>query len=138
MKSKYKAMVLSCIDPRFQPIIFNFLQKKKLKGKYSLFSIAGSSIGVTANKFKNWHKTFWDNLNTSIKLHKISKLIIINHEDCGAAKIINGNNKFSKINEIKIHSISFNKVRKIFNKKYKKLKIETYFIFLNGKFKKFN
>ena len=138
MKSKYKAMVLSCIDPRFQPIIFNFLQKKKLKGKYSFFSIAGSSIGVTAYKFRNWHKTFWDNLNTSIKLHKISKLIIINHEDCGAAKIIDRNNKYSKINEIKIHSTSFNKIRKIFKKKYKKLKIETYFMFLNGKFKKFN
>ena len=119
MKSKYKAMVLYLHRSRFQLTIFNFLQKKKLKGKYSLFSIAGSSIGVTANKFKNWHKTFWDNLNISIKLHKISKLIIINHEDCGAAKIINGNNKFSKINEIKIHSISFNKIRKIFKKNIK-------------------
>ena len=28
MSIKYKAMVLSCIDPRFQPIIFNYLTKK--------------------------------------------------------------------------------------------------------------
>ena len=50
-------MVLSCIDPRFQPIIFNYLTKKKLKGKYSLFTVAGASIGVTAPKFKKWHTT---------------------------------------------------------------------------------
>ena len=52
MKSNYKAMVLSCMDPRFQPIIFNYLKKKKLNGKYSSFTIAGSAIGITANKFK--------------------------------------------------------------------------------------
>ena len=77
MYSKYKAMVLSCIDPRFQPIVFNYLNKKKLKGKYSSFTIAGSAIGVTSLKFKKWHKTFWDNLETSIKLHKIKKLMVM-------------------------------------------------------------
>ena len=95
MSFKYKAMVLSCIDPRFQPIIFNYLTKKKLKGKYSLFTVAGASIGVTAPKFKKWHRSFWDNFETSIKLHKIRKLIVINHCDCGAAKIINGNKDFN-------------------------------------------
>ena len=28
MKNEYKAMVLSCIDPRFQPIVYNHLKKK--------------------------------------------------------------------------------------------------------------
>ena len=78
MKKKYQAMVLSCIDPRFQPIVFNFLKKRKLSGKYSSFTIAGSAIGVTANKFKKWHKTFWDNFETSVKLHNIKKLKIFN------------------------------------------------------------
>ena len=62
MKLKYKAMVLSCMDPRFQPIVYNYLKKKKLIGKYSAFTIAGSAIGVTASKFKKWHRTFWDNI----------------------------------------------------------------------------
>ena len=69
---KYKAMVLSCIDPRFQPKVFSYLKKKNLTGKYSSFTIAGGSIGVTAIKFKKWHSTFWENLATSIKLHNIS------------------------------------------------------------------
>ena len=68
-------MVLSCIDPRFQPIIYSYLKKKKLNGKYSSFTIAGAAIGVTASKFKKWHKTFWDNIETSIKLHKIKNLL---------------------------------------------------------------
>ena len=83
-------MVLSCIDPRFQLIVHNHLKTKKLKGKYSAFTIAGAAVGVTHIKFEKWHKTFYDNLETSIQLHKIEKLIVINHKDCGAAKIANG------------------------------------------------
>ena len=133
MSMKYKAMVLSCIDPRFQPIVFNYLNKKKLKGKYSLFTIAGSAVGVTAYKFKRWHKVFWDNFDTSIKLHDIRKLIVINHRDCGAAKIINGKKEFSKINETAVHRNSFEKIKKIFKKKYPKLSIELKIISLNSK-----
>ena len=133
MKLKYKAMVLSCMDPRFQHIVYNYLKKKKLIGKYSAFTIAGSAIGVTASKFKKWHKTFWDNIDTSIKLHKIKKLIVINHRDCGAAKIINGKKEFNRANETKIHKNSFLKLKKLFRKKYPKLTIELKLISLNQK-----
>ena len=130
-------MVLSCIDPRFQTIVYNYLKKKKLTGKYSSFTIAGSAIGVTANKFKRWHKTFWDNLSTSVKLHNIKKLIVINHRDCGAAKIINGKKEFSDINETQVHRNSFQKIKKIFKKKYPKLSIELKIISLNNKVETF-
>ena len=133
MKPNYKAMVLSCIDPRFQSIVYNYLKKKKLAGKYSAFTIAGSAIGVTANKFKRWHKTFWDNFDTSVKLHNIKKLIVINHRDCGAAKIINGKKEFSKNNETRVHKNSFHKIKKLFKKKYPKLRIEFKIISLNNK-----
>ena len=130
-------MVLSCMDPRFQPIIYNYLKKKKLNGKYSAFTIAGSAIGVTANKFKKWHKAFWDNFETSIKLHRIKKLIVINHRDCGAAKIIIGKKEFSKINETRVHKHSFQKIKKIFKKRYPKLKIELKLISKNKKIENF-
>ena len=137
MKKKYQAMVLSCIDPRFQPIVFNYLKKRKLNGKYSSFTIAGSAICVTAPKFRKWHKTFWDNLETSIKLHKIKKLIVINHRDCGAAKIIYGKKKIDYSNETKIHKNSFIKIKNSFKNKYPNLKIETILAGLNKKVEKF-
>ena len=120
---KYEAMVLSCIDPRFQPKVFKYLKTKKLTGKYSSFTIAGAAIGVTHRKFKKWHSTFLDNLSTSIKLHNIKKLIVINHSDCGAAKIVNGKKKFNYSIENKIHKDSFKKIKKILSKKFPKLKV---------------
>ena len=130
-------MVLSCIDPRFQPVVYNYLKKKKLVGKYSSFAIAGSAIGVTASKFKTWHKAFWENFDTSVKLHNIRKLIVINHRDCGVAKIINGKKEFSKANETLIHRNSFQKIKKIFKRKYPKLRIELKLISLNSKVETF-
>ena len=120
---KYEAMVLSCMDPRFQPKVYKYLKTKKLTGKYSAFTIAGAAIGVTHKKFKKWHSTFIDNLSTSIKLHKIKKIIVINHKDCGAAKIVNGKKKFNSIIENKIHKESFRKIKKVLNSRFPTLKI---------------
>ena len=113
MKSKFKAMVLSCMDPRFQHLVHNHLKKKKLIGKYSAFTIAGAAVGVTHNKFKKWHKTFYDNLGTSIQLHKIEKLIVINHKE------------------------SFSKIKKQIKKRFPKLKVELNLISLDSKITKF-
>ena len=121
---KYEAMVLSCMDPRFQPKVYKYLKAKRLTGKYSAFTIAGAAIGVTHKKFKKWHSTFIDNLSTSIKLHKIKEIIVINHEDCGAAKIVNGKKKLNSNIENKIHRESFKKIKKILSKKYPYLKVD--------------
>jgi len=137
MKSKFKAMVLSCMDPRFRHLVHNHLKKKKLTGKYSAFTIAGAAVGVTHNKFKKWHKTFYENLGTSIQLHKIEKLIVINHKDCGAAKIANGKKEFSPANEKKIHKESFSKIKKQIKKRFPKLKVELNLISLDSKITKF-
>ena len=137
MKKKFKAMVLSCIDPRFQHLIYDHFRKKKLIGEYSAFTIAGAAVGVTHNKFKQQHKTFYDNLATSIQLHKIEKLIVINHKDCGAAKIANGKKEFNSINEMKIHQESFLKIKKQIKKRFPKLKLELNLISLDSKITKF-
>ena len=137
MTKKYEAMVLSCIDPRFQSKVFNYLKQRKLTGKYSLFNIAGAAVGVTNKNFKKWQKTFIENLSTSIQLHKINRLIVINHKDCGAAKIVNGKKKFNELNEIKIHKESFKKLKKILNKKFPKLYYEFYLMNLKSSLKKF-
>ena len=85
-EGNYEAMVLPCIDPRFVEPVRGFTATNGLAGKYSQFVIAGA----VAPAFKDWHKAFWDNLATSVELHHITKVIAIDHRDCGAAKIAYG------------------------------------------------
>ena len=137
MSKKFKAMVLSCMDPRFQPKIFNYLKKRKLSGQYSAFTIAGAAVGVTHSKFKKWHRVFFENLSASIQLHKIDKLIVINHQDCGAAKIANSKKEFNNKVETNIHKVSFKKLKSSLRKKFPKLKIEFNVMALNNSINKF-
>ena len=137
MSKKYEAMVLSCIDPRFQSKVFKYLKKRKLTGKYSSFTIAGASIGVTHKDFKNWQNTFVKNLSMSIQLHKINRLIVISHKDCGFARYVNGKKQFNTSNEKKIHVQSFGKLKKILTKKFPKLNYEFYLMTLNSSIQRF-
>ena len=123
--------------PKISTFSSQSFKEKKLTGKYSAFTIAGAAVGVTHNKFKKWHNTFYDNLATSIQLHKIEKLIVINHKDCGAAKIANGKKEFTPANEKKIHKDSFNKLKKEIKKRFPKLKLELNVIALDSKITKF-
>jgi carbonic anhydrase len=87
---KYEAMILGCIDPRMQTPVRNYAVNGNLEGKYSQFIFAGAAIGAVAPKFADWHKTFWDNLGITVNLHKITRLIAIDHRDCGAAEVAYG------------------------------------------------
>ena len=118
-------MVLTCIDPRCQPKINTLMKKKKLTGEYSLFSIAGSTLGITSKNFKNWEKVFWKNFLISSQIHGIKKLIVINHYDCSFAKMINKKKFFNNKIEKEIHVKSFRLLKKRFLKRYPKFKLET-------------
>lgn len=89
-KPKYEAMMLGCIDPRIVDPMFRYMHGRGLDGRYSQFVFAGAAIGVEAPSFEDWRKTFWENLATSIELHRVSRLVVIDHRDCGAARIAYG------------------------------------------------
>ena len=81
MPVKYKALVLSCIDTRFQPIVFEYLKKRKLDGRYSCFTIAGAAINEekihveSFNKIKKLLKKKHPNLSIELNLISLDKSI---------------------------------------------------------------
>lgn len=131
--SPYQAMLLSCIDPRFITPVYRYMENRHLSGKYSQFNFAGAAVGAVAPKFQDWHRTFWENLAASIQLHKITMLIAINHQDCGAAAIAYGPQVLSSPQaELDLHR----KVMAIFRqealKRHPNLIVETSFMPLDG------
>ena len=94
---EYRAMLLSCVDPRTQSPIAAWMNGPApgshaigLDGKYSQFTVAGAALGVVAPAFAGWEKTFWDNIGASVQLHGITVLIAVDHGDCGALGIAYG------------------------------------------------
>jgi len=134
----YEAMLLTCIDPRFQEPIFNDMKTRNMTGKYSQFTIAGAAIGVVAPAFKAWQKAYWDNLAASIQLHNVPKVIAIDHRDCGAAKIAYGAAKVANPQiETETHKAAMLKFRKQVALRHPKLQVELGLMALDGKIETF-
>ena len=89
-KQTYEAMLLKCIDPRFTSFTWSYMASRSLKDLYSQFNIAGGPVAAVAPAFEAWRKTWWDNLEISIGLHQINRVIGICHRDCGAAVVAYG------------------------------------------------
>ena len=135
---QYEAMIVGCIDPRLQTPVRDFAAKRGLVGKYSQFIFAGAAIGAVAPKFADWHKTFWDNLAITVDLHKIKRVIAIDHRDCGAAKVAYGDGCCTTPEkEDATHKAALAEFRKqvdawVASRPPLKLEVETYLMALDG------
>jgi carbonic anhydrase len=138
-EGEYEAMVLACIDPRMQEPVHRYTVEQNLTGKFSQFVIAGAAIGVVAPAFQDWHKAFWDNLATTIQLHRIKKVIAIDHCDCGAAKIAYGEAKVATPQaETETHRAALTEFRKQVGERHPQLGVQTGLMALDGKMEMFS
>ena len=129
----YEAMLLNCIDPRFPENTIAYMRKRDMVGKYSQFVIAGGAIGVVAPAFKEWAPAFWGNLAASIQLHHIPKVIVLNHRDCGAAKIAYGAEAVKDpATDTETHKAALATFRAELAKRHPDLKAETGLMALDG------
>jgi hypothetical protein len=129
----YDSMLLSCIDPRLVEPVHDWMAGRGLRGQYSQFIIAGAAVGVVAPEFADWRKAFWDNLATSVQLHRIGRLIAVDHRDCGAAKLAYGDERLkTPESEAALHREVFVEFRSQVGKRFPDLKLETGLMALNG------
>lgn len=78
-----EAVVIHCGDPRFQKAFRDFLENELRLKNYVPIIIGGGIHPFGAKDLlpKNF-KTLWEQIKFFLKDGKISKVIIINHEDC--------------------------------------------------------
>lgn len=136
----YEAMLLNCIDPRFTTLSWQYMgllqgtAREKLNDNYSQFVVAGGPIGAVHPKFAAWHNTFWENLDITVSLHHIKRVVALTHRDCGAAKLAFGEIKVaSKEIETESHAESLMAFRAAVAKRQPKLSVITGIMDLNGR-----
>jgi len=128
------ALLLSCMDFRLMDDIERYMSGRGLRDKYDHVVLAGASLGAITDKYPAWNKTFWEHLDIAIKLHNIHTVIVMDHRDCGAYKVILGaeHAKDPKV-EKDTHAAHLKKLKGLINEKYPKLKVETLLMALDGK-----
>lgn len=136
----YEAMLVNCIDPRFTTLSWQYMgllsgvDREKLGDNYSHFVMAGGPIGAVHPKFAPWHKTYWDNLEISVGLHHIKRVVALTHRDCGAAKLAFGADKVGdRDSESVAHAEALIAFRKEVNTRHPKLSVITGIMDLKGR-----
>lgn len=79
-----EALLLSCMDFRFFGVIAEYMDCAGLKGKYDHVILAGAALGAVVPAKPAWHETFDDHVGLAIQLHNIRRVIVLEHQDCGA------------------------------------------------------
>ena len=132
-----EALLLSCMDYRLIDETERYMTNRGLRDNYDHIILAGASLGAITEKYPPWNKTFWGHLDVAIQLHHIQRVIILDHRDCGAYKVILKED-FAKdpIKENAVHSEKLKELRSQIKTKYPKLKVELLLMDLDGKVEK--
>ena len=129
-----EALLLSCMDFRLMDEIERYMSGRGLRDKYDQVILAGASLGAVTDEYPAWNQTFWEHLDIAIKLHNIHEVIVMDHRDCGAYKIILGTEHTKDPNvERDTHAAHLKKLKGMINEKYPKLEVETLLMTLDGK-----
>ena len=133
------ALLLSCMDYRLTDEIADYMQNHlHMKKKYDYVILAGASLGVNNTKYPNWGKTFWEHLDTAIALHSIHEVIIMDHRNCGAYKLLLGKDFPADANdaqlkeETAVHKAQLDALAKAIHEKYPNLEVSTGLMGLDG------
>ena len=67
-----------------------YMTKRGMMDKYDHMILAGASLGALNDKYAVWNEVFWTHMDLAVQLHEVHRLIVIDHRDCGAYKLVLG------------------------------------------------
>jgi hypothetical protein len=128
-----EALLLSCMDFRLMDEIERYMTGRGLRDKYDHIVLAGASLGAITEKYPAWNKTFWEHLGIALELHHIQRVIVLDHRDCGAYKVILGpEHTLDPQREKDTHAAQLTKLRAMLNEAHPQLQVETLLMALDG------
>lgn len=128
-----EALLLSCMDYRLIDDIARYMDGRGMTNQYDHIVLAGAALGALTDYCKEWNKTFWEHLKIASDLHHIKKVILMDHRDCGAYKVILKAD-FSKDQqmETRIHGKFLRDLMVAVHKRYPELEVERLLMNLDG------
>lgn len=117
-----EAIIVTCIDFRLQENINNWISQNFQPKTFDRVALGG---GV-----KNL-ETILEQIDIAVRLHHIKKVVLINHEDCGAYGVEGTPEKHTE-------DLRNAKIKVKVEKKYPGLEVDTYYLHLDGTFESIN
>lgn len=112
------AAIVTCIDFRLQPFINKWIGSNFENRTYDRVAFAGGVFNL---------ETLLQQIEISHRLHHIHKVVLINHEDCGA---------YGEEGNDQRHANDLQRASKKIQEHFPNLEVDTYYLHLNGTFEK--
>ena len=112
------AIIVHCIDFRFQKYLDHWLAERFGHNQYDRVSLAGSVFDFYS---------VLKQVEISDRLHDINQVILINHEDCGA---------YGEEGNYSMHKADLEEAERKLEALFPHLNVEIYYLHLGGKFEK--
>jgi carbonic anhydrase len=117
-KNITETLVVHCIDFRLQEYLDSWLQNELGHGNYDRVSLAGGVFDL---------EPVLAQVRIAKRLHEIKRVILINHEDCGA---------YGDKGTPERHQADLRDAGRKIKGNFPDLKIETYYLHLGGEFER--
>ncbi|MGO8918008.1 MAG: carbonic anhydrase [Stellaceae bacterium] len=124
-------LLLSCMDYRLMDKIAAFMDGRGLAANYDHVVLAGASIGVATDAKPDWRHTFWEHLAIARDLHHVSRVMVMDHRDCGAYRLILKKDLTGEA-ELAAHERMLHRLRHAIAARYPALQTELLFMELDG------
>ncbi len=111
-----EALIVTCIDFRFQEIIDKWIAENFAPKTFDRVGIAGGVFDLDYALKQ---------VEISERLHHIKKVVLINHEDCGA---------YGEEGTPEKHADDLKNAKTVIEQKFPDLKVETYYLHLDGNY----
>ena len=117
-KHTCEAVVVHCMDFRLQKYLNDWLNKNPGIGKYDRVGIAGGVLDIYSTL---------KHVELADKLHKVRRVILVNHEDCGA---------YGSLGTFERHKADLAEAEHKIKTLHTNLMVEKYYLKLDGTFKR--
>lgn len=127
------AVLLSCMDYRLIDDTVAYMTARGMADKYDHLVLAGASLGALTDQKPAWGDTFWQHLQVAIDLHGVHRIIVMDHRDCGAYKLLLGEDfAADPLREADVHRTQMLALRKAIRHRYPDFNVELLLMSLDG------
>ncbi len=126
-------LLITCMDFRLRDEVQKFMELRFGPDQYDELILPGASLGALNAQFPHWRQTFEDVVKLSVELHHSTRVIFLDHRNCGAYKKLKGEACCDeRAKETQAHAEQFQAVRALLQDKFPTLQVETLIMGLDG------
>ena len=127
------ALLLNCIDYRLTGHVTRYMARRGLSQSYDQVVLAGAALAAVHPSVPAWNQTFWDHVQVALDLHGISRVIAMDHRDCGAFQVFLGQDYGADpAAETEVHAVYLDVLRQQLSSRYPQLGVELLLMSLDG------